>query len=192
MADQIGPWQRQSRTRIYDNAWIRVSHDQVINPSGKEGIYGVVHYKNKALGVVALDPENRVYLVGQHRYPLDLWTWEIPEGGVPAFEDSLAGIQRELREETGASSEKWILLAQDLMLSNSVSDEKAELWLCLDCREGESSPEETEELQVQKIPIQEALARVESGEIKDAMSVMALFFAERKLKALGLWPKDQK
>lgn len=188
MADRIGPWTRISRQCIYDNAWIRVSHDDVLTPAGTPGIYGMVHYKNKALGVVALDSAMNLVLVGQHRYPLDLWTWEIPEGGVPAFEDPLAGIKRELAEETGFSSERWILLAQDLMLSNSVSDECADLWMCMDIVPGPSSPEETEELQVQTIPLQKAIDQVLYGEIRDAMSVMAILLAEKKLISLGFWP----
>lgn len=186
--DQIGPWTRLERQRIYDNPWIRLSHDKVLRPNGSEGIYGVVHFKNRGLGVVALDSDFNVIMVGQHRYVFDEWTWEIPEGGGALFEDPLAGIQRELREETGYSGGEWHSLASGVMLSNSVSDERAYLWLAVGVDPGEACPDETEEIKVCKISFAEAIEWVMTGKIVDAMSIMALLLAEKKLQNLGIDP----
>src|SRR5947209_4353356 len=114
------PWTRLSRRLVYQNPWIVVYEDQVRRPDGHPGIYGVVHYQNRAVAVVAVDDQDRVLLVGQYRYPLDLYSWEIPEGGAGPGEDTLEAARRELREETGFSASHWqeILRAH---LSNSVS-----------------------------------------------------------------------
>lgn len=155
--------------------------DQVLTPAGTEGIYGVVEFQNNALGVVPLFEDGTILLVGQHRYPHNEYSWEIPEGGGRLGEDLLLGIQRELREETGYSAQKWTLLAEQIQLSNSVSDEKAWLWLAEDLIAGEATPEDTEELMVKRIPVGEAMKMVHTGEIKDAMSVIALLMLQNLL-----------
>jgi 8-oxo-dGTP pyrophosphatase MutT (NUDIX family) len=167
------PWTRRARRVAYENAWITVWHDDVLRPDGRPGIYGVVHYRHRAVGVVALDDNDRVLLVGQYRYTLDLYSWELPEGGAAPGEDPLAAARRELREETGCSAAHW----QELLrahLSNSVSDEEAIVYLARGLTEGAAAPEGTERLQVRWLPFAEALALVERGEITDAMSVMGL------------------
>lgn len=121
----VGPWTRRSRRAAYENAWITIWHDEVIRPDGEPGIYGVVHFANLAVGVLAVDDAGRVPLVGQHRYALDRYSWEIPEGGVPAGESAIDGARRELREETGVEAEHWIELCRS-DLSNSVSGPVAE------------------------------------------------------------------
>ena len=122
-----GRFVRHSRRVAYENAWITVWHDEVSRPDGSPGIYGVVHFANLAAGVVALDDDDRIVLVGQHRYTLDRWSWEIPEGGVPPSETPLEGAQRELREETGLEAREWRELGR-FDLSNSVTDEEAVLF----------------------------------------------------------------
>src|SRR6185312_4039440 len=123
-----GPWIRRSRRVGYDNPWITIWHDEVTRPDGSPGIYGVVHFANLAAGVLAVDAGDRVLLVGQHRYVLDAYSWEIPEGGVPDGETALDGARRELLEETGVEATEWRELAR-LHLSNSVSDELAILFV---------------------------------------------------------------
>jgi 8-oxo-dGTP pyrophosphatase MutT (NUDIX family) len=152
-----------------------VWHDEVTRPDGAPGIYGVVHYANLAVGVVAIDAADRVALVGQHRYTLDAYSWEIPEGGVPAGEDPREGAARELREETGIAASEWRELGR-LHLSNSVSDEVAILYLATGLTSGESSPDGTEDLAVRWVPFDEALAMTLDGRITDAMSVAALLW----------------
>jgi 8-oxo-dGTP pyrophosphatase MutT (NUDIX family) len=170
---EANPWTRLTRRTVYENPWIIVWEDQVRRPDGQPGIYGVVHYRNRAVGVVALDKDNQVLLVGQYRYTLDVYSWEIPEGGAAANEEPLEGAQRELREETGYDAGSWqeILRAH---LSNSVSDEEAICYLATDLRPGVARPEGTERLQVRWVPFAMALEMVLGGQITDALSVLGL------------------
>jgi 8-oxo-dGTP pyrophosphatase MutT (NUDIX family) len=167
------PWKRLSREVVYENPWIRVYHDRVLRPDGQAGIYGVVHYQNRAVGVVALDEHDRVVLVGQYRYTLDAYSWEIPEGGAPYGEDTLAAAQRELREETGFTATHWREVAR-AHLSNSVSDEEAIIYLATDLESGHADPEPTEQLRVRSVPFGDALGITFTGRITDAMSVLGL------------------
>ena len=177
MSDPAGPsdnpWTRRARRVAYENAWITVWHDDVSRPDGGAGIYGVVHFANLAAGVVALDEHDRVVLVGQHRYTLDEWSWEIPEGGVPPGEAPLDGIRRELREETGIEAAEWIELAR-VHLSNSISDEAGVLYLATHLTHGDAAPEPTESLEVRWLPFDEALAMTLDGRITDALSIIGL------------------
>lgn len=167
------PWSRLSRTLAYENAWIQVFHDEVLRPDGKSGIYGVVHPRTHAVGVVALDHRNHVLLVGQYRYTLDRYSWEIPEGGVPIGDDLLEGAQRELAEETGYRAESWRELLR-FSLTNSTTDETGALYLATDLVEGEAHPDETEDLDLRWISFDEALAQVRSGELFDSMTQMGI------------------
>ena len=169
----VGPWRRRSRRLAYENAWIQVHHDEVTRPDGEPGIYGVVHFRTKAVGIVAIDDEDRVVLVGQHRYTIDRYSWEIPEGGVPYDEDPVDGARRELREETGCEAATWREIGQ-FDLSNSITDETGVLYLATGLTEGASSPDATEDLRVRRVPFGEVMAMVDRGEIPDAMSQLAL------------------
>lgn len=175
MADDLtrNPWTRRSRRVAYENPWIAVYHDDVTRPDGQPGIYGVVHYKHLAVGVVALDAAEQVLLVGQYRYTLDVYSWEIPEGGADPGEEPLAAAQRELLEETGYTACSWRLLVR-AHLSNSVSDEDAYVFLAHDLQPGVAAPEPTEELRVQWLPFAETLQMTLDGRITDAISVLGL------------------
>lgn len=168
-----GPWMRRSRRVVYQNPWITIWHDEVTRPDGASGIYGVVHFANLAAGVLAIDADDRVLLVGQHRYALDEYTWEIPEGGVPIGETALDGARRELREETGVEALEWRELAR-AHLSNSVSDEIAVLFLATGLTEGAANPDGTEDLERRWVPFDEVLAMTLDGRITDAMSIIAV------------------
>jgi 8-oxo-dGTP pyrophosphatase MutT (NUDIX family) len=169
----VGPWRRLARRTAYENAWIRVWHDDVLRPDGRPGVYGVVHFRTVAAGVVAIDAEDRVLLVGQHRYTLDAYSWEIPEGGVPPDEDPIDGARRELREETGVVAATWRELGR-AHLSNSVTDEAAVLYLATDLRQQAPEPEVTEDLAVRWVPFDEALAMTLDGRITDALAILGL------------------
>jgi 8-oxo-dGTP pyrophosphatase MutT (NUDIX family) len=173
MVDTSNPWKTNGSKVVYENAWIHVREDSVIRPDKQPGIYGVVHYKNKAMGVLPIDDEGCTYLVGQYRYTLNFYSWEIPEGGSPEGEDPLEGAKRELLEETGLEAREWRLLCRS-HLSNSVTDEEAILYLATNLRQGRANPEGTEKLEVKRVPFEEALDMVLRGEITDAMSVMAI------------------
>ena len=167
------PWQRLSRTVAYQSPWVVVYHDEVVRPDGRPGIYGVVHYRNRAVAVVVLDEQDRTLLVGQYRYTLGAYSWEVPEGGAADGEDLLAAARRELREETGYAANGWQEIAR-LHLSNSVSDEEAVCFLATGLQAGPAEPEGTERLQVRWVPFAEALAMAGDGRITDALSVVAL------------------
>ncbi|MFT5647668.1 MAG: ADP-ribose pyrophosphatase, partial [Aureispira sp.] len=159
----------------YDNPWIKVIEHQVLNPAGKEGIYGVVSFKNIAIGVVPLDVDNNTWLVGQYRYALDLYSWEIPEGGcLIGKESNLEAAQRELKEETGLEARDWTEIMK-MHLSNSVSDEVGYVFVAKNLTMGMAQPEDTEELKLKKIPLEEALAMCMRGEITDSVTLLALF-----------------
>ncbi len=167
------PWKTLKQEVKYDNAWIQVQEHDVIRPDGNPGIYGVVHFKNKAIGVLPIDDDGYIYLVGQHRYPLDAYSWEIPEGGCPENEDPLEAAKRELVEETGLQAREWTLLGQ-AHLSNSVSDEVAYWYLATGLTQGDAQPEGTEELKHRRVPFEQALHMVITGQIADALSIMAI------------------
>lgn len=180
------PWVIQSQKAIYTNPWISVTEYAVLNPSGNPGIYGKVHFKNTAVGIVAMDDHRNIFLVGQYRFATDSYSWEIPEGGEPVSSDPLDGAKRELAEETGLYADNWQVLLT-MHLSNSVSDEKAIVYLATGLMQHLSSPEDTEQLVVKKLPLEEACQLIEAGVITDSMSVAALIkikllFAEGKLK----------
>lgn len=168
-----GRFVRHSRRVAYENPWITVWHDEVSRPDGSPGIYGVVHFANLAAGVVAIDDDDRIALVGQHRYTLDEPSWEIPEGGVPAHETALEGIARELREETGLEAADWRELCR-VDLSNSVTDERAVLFVATGLRKGVAAPEPTESIELRWVPFNEALDMTLDGRITDAMTVVAI------------------
>ena len=173
MDETKNPWTVLSLATVYENAWIRVEHRDVISPAGSPGIYGTVHFKNLATGVVPIDEKGNVILVGQYRFPLGVYSWEIPEGGGHRETPVLESVQRELREECGLVAGSWKEILE-MDLSNSVSDERASLFLAWDLSEAYGQPDDTEQIQVVRVPFWEAVARIKRGEIRDAMSVGAL------------------
>lgn len=173
MQFEENPWKIISEKNIYDNPWINLTEFQVINPSGNPGIYGQVHFKNKAIGILPLDENQNTYLVGQYRFPLNQYSWELPEGGGPLESDPLDAAKRELLEETGLKAGKWTEL-QRMFLSNSVCDEEAIVYLAQNLEQFEAEPEETEQLVVKKLPFKEVYQMVCKGEITDAITVAAV------------------
>ncbi len=176
------PW-KTLRSRIaYKNSWISVREDAVITPAGGEGIYGVVQAPG-ALGVVALTPNNEVYLVGQYRYPVNEYSWEIVEGGREAGESLVEAAQRELREEAGLVALRFEQLGGEVHTSNCFTDERAYLYIAQDFSEVATAHEVTEKLQIEKVALGECLAMIDRSEIKDAMSIIAL---QRAAKFIGV------
>jgi len=180
------PWKIIDEKTVYNNAWINLTEYNVINPGGGKGIYGKVHFKNIAVGVIVLDEELNTYLVGQYRFTLNAYSWEIPEGGSPINTDPLESAKRELMEETGLVATDWKPFFT-MHLSNSVSDEKGIVYLARGLRQEKPEPEETELLIVKKIPFTEAVEMVDNGQITDSMSVAAIYkvqllLAQGKLK----------
>src|SRR5262245_6737003 len=171
--DPFGPWVRRSRTTRYENDWIEVYHDEVARPDGSPGIYGVVHFRTRAVGAVVLDEKDRVLLVGQYRYTLDRDSWEIPEGGSPYDEAPLDGMKRELAEETGHEAASWRELIR-FSLSNSVTDEEGVLYVATDLTPGTPSPDATEQLRTRWVTLGEAMDLIQRREIHDVMTQVGL------------------
>lgn len=167
------PWRYQNSKKIYGNPWFSLHEDEVINPAGGLSHYGKIHFKNLAIGIIPLDENNNTWLVGQYRYVPDCYSWEIPMGGGPLHINPLDSARRELKEETGLSATHWQELMK-LHTSNSVTDERGLVYVARGLTEGETEFEETEELLIQKLPLEEAIERVLSGEVTDAISVAGL------------------
>jgi 8-oxo-dGTP pyrophosphatase MutT (NUDIX family) len=173
MSTTENPWRITSQKEIYDNPWVSVTEYGVINPSGGNGIYGKVHFKNLAIGIIPMDENGDIWLVGQYRFTVDAFSWEIPEGGCYPEHDPLEGAKRELKEETGLIARSWEKLLE-IHLSNSVSDEFGIIYLATGLIQAEAEPEETEQLQVQKISIKDAYQMILNHQITDSLSVAGI------------------
>jgi 8-oxo-dGTP pyrophosphatase MutT (NUDIX family) len=166
-------WKKLSSRTIFENDWMRVLEDHVINPGGGENQYGYVHFKNRAIAILPLDAAGDTWLVGQDRYTLGEYSWELPMGGAPFDEAPLDAAKRELREETGLSASRWSEVMR-LHTSNSITDELGIVYLAEGLTEGETAFEETEDLRIRKLPLADAVQFVYNGEITDAISVAAI------------------
>lgn len=181
MNEKDNPWTILAENSLYDNPWINVTEFQVINPGGGRGIYGKVHFKNLAIGIIPLDDQRNTWLVGQYRFPLNQYSWEIPEGGGTPGTDPVISAQRELKEETGLEARVWTEI-QRIHLSNSVSDELGIVYIARELTQGISSPEETEQLVIRKLAFDEVYEMVINGAITDSLSVAGIL----KVRALNL------
>ena len=183
MEKEINPWKTISQETAYENAWIKVEHHEVLNPAGNPGIYGKVYFKNTAISIVPIDSEGFTYLVGQYRYTLNEYSWEVPEGGcsIESGESTHEAAKRELLEETGLVASEWTKLGE-VYLSNSVSDEKAVMFVAQNLVQQQACPEETEQLKIRRLPLKEAIEMAQNGAITDALSVLTLL----KIPALHL------
>jgi 8-oxo-dGTP pyrophosphatase MutT (NUDIX family) len=177
------PWKTLDSKIVYTNPWIRVREDAVLKPNGAPGIYGVVETRI-ATGVVALTENNDIVLVGQYRYPMEEYSWEIIEGGAELEEDPMKAAKRELQEEAGLIASEFSILGPEIHLSNCHSSERGLLYLAKGLTETESSPDDTEILQIKTVPFQEAITMVEKGEIKDSLSIIGIYRAARVLTLL--------
>ncbi|GAB4347869.1 MAG: hypothetical protein OHK0038_27620 [Flammeovirgaceae bacterium] len=174
MKAEENPWKTLGTSLVYDNPWISLREDKVIKPNGKEGIYGVVHFKYLAIGIIPLDENNNTWLIGQHRYPLDTYSWEIPMGGGKIGEPPLESAKRELKEETGLIASEWEELLR-IHTSNSVTDELGIVYVAKGLLQKETEFDDTERLQIWKMPFSEALSMAVRGEITDSLSLAGIF-----------------
>jgi ADP-ribose pyrophosphatase len=177
LVSQENPWRTLSNDFIYESDWVRVTKHDVINPAGNKGLYSVVHFKNIAIGVLPLDEQYNTWIVGQFRYPINKYSWEIVEGGGQLDTDPESSAARELFEETGIKASKYTPLLK-MELSNSCTDEQAIVFIAQGLTFHESEPEETEQLQVRKVPFSVVFEMVINGEITDAISVAAIYKAK--------------
>ena len=178
--NEENPWITHATREIYSNPWIALTEHDVTNPGGGKSLYGKVHFKAYAIGIIPLDEQQNTWLVGQHRYPLSEYSWEIPMGGGALDVSRLESAKRELKEETGLSAKKWAELCK-IHLSNSVSDEVGYAYLAQELEEGETEFEETERLDIMKLPFRDTITMCEKGEITDSLSVAAIYRLARQL-----------
>ena len=171
-------WKTLTTNTVYENAWLELSHREVITPGGSNGIYGLVKFKNQAIGVLPIDDENNIYLVGQFRYAIDEYSWEIPEGGGKLGADPLIAAKRELKEETGLVANIWTSLGR-IHTSNSATNEEGFLFIAEELSQEEAEPEDTEVFQIKKISLKDAVEMVMRSEITDSLSVCAILMAAR-------------
>ncbi len=182
-----GPWTIQNVREAYRNPWVTVQHHDVLRPDGEPGIYGTIDFANLAIGVLPLFADGTVPMVGQFRFPLGRDTWELPEGGGPKDVSPLASAQRELKEEVGATAAHWLEYGQ-ADLSNSVTNERAHLFLAWDLTEGEASPEPDEVFRYKRIALSELIADIHGGRVDDALTQLLVLTAVSKAMA-GLLPE---
>lgn len=174
--EENNPWKKVCSKKVYDNPWITLTEDKVITPGGTDGIYGTVSFKNLAVGIIPIDKEGYTYLVGQYRYPLNEYSWEIPMGGGLLNDTPLDSAKRELKEETGLTANTWDELLK-IHTSNAVTDETGYIFIAQDLEQGESEPEDTEELQVKKVSLKEAYNMAMEGKITDSLSLAGILKA---------------
>jgi len=183
MTKHKNPWKTLDSKPIYDNPWIRVTEHQVINPNGGRGIYGVVGFKSYAIGIVPLDQDHNTWLVGQYRYALNEYSWEIPEGGCAIDQETpLECAKRELQEETGLIAQDWQQILK-MHTSNSVTDEVGFTFIAQGLTQGIANPEDTEELEIMKLPLEEAVNMCLEDKITDSLSVISLYKTKMLLEA---------
>ena len=181
MSEFKNPWNTLSEKLIYENDWIILNEHKVVNPSGKIGIYGKVSFKNKAIGIIPLDEDLNTWIVGQFRYTLNEFSWEIPMGGGPISEDILNSAKRELLEETGLIASDWEQILR-IHTSNSVTDEEGFVFLARNLKQSQPKFDETEKLVIKKLPFQEVHRMVLENEITDSISVAGILRLGRMLK----------
>jgi len=178
------PWTTIDTQTLYQNPWLTLRENNVIRPDGNKGIYTVIDTRN-ATGVLALTQDKELYLVGQYRYPLDTYSWEIIEGGAEPNETPRQTAKRELQEEAGLQANQWQELGGEIHLSNCISSERGYLFLATDLTEGTPQPDPDEILTIKKVPFTQALNMVLNNEIKDAMSIMGILHLQQLLRRSG-------
>ncbi|MEM8984876.1 MAG: NUDIX hydrolase [Pseudomonadota bacterium] len=166
-------WKTLNSSVVFENPWMRVYDDDVENPRGGFNRYGWVHFKNRAIAIVPIDSDGNTWLVGQDRYTLGKYSWELPMGGGALNEPPLAAAQRELAEETGLVANDWRELMH-VAISNSITDERGIVFVARDLTAGTAAPDETEKLAVRQLPFSEAVKMVLNGDIDDALTATAL------------------
>jgi 8-oxo-dGTP pyrophosphatase MutT (NUDIX family) len=182
-------WDIRTGRTVYDNPWISVREYQAVAPTGADALYGLVHMKRLALGVLPIDSDGSTFLVGQERFAFGRWSWELPEGGGGDDAPPLHSAQRELAEECGLRAGQWSELLRDVQLSNSVTDERAWAYLAWDLSpETGFAPDASEDLEIMRVPFAEAVRMAVSGEINDAFSLAMLLKADH-LARTGCLPE---
>lgn len=182
MPEGANPWQTLSTRLEFENPWFAITTHETVAPDGSRPCYGKISFKNRAVAVIPLDEEQHTWLVGQWRFPLGEYSWELPMGGAPRDEDLETAALRELREETGVTATRLRLIMK-LHTSNSVTDEEGYVFLAEGLAPGAPEFDETEQLAIRRLPFTEALAMVMDGRITDGISVAGILKLARLIGA---------
>lgn len=159
-------------------------------PTGKPALYGLVHIRNLAVGIVPIDAEGNTILIGQERFTFGRYSWELPEGGGDPEGPPLDSAKRELSEEAGLKAGSWLPFLADAHTSNSITDERAYAFLAWDLSPDTShEPDSSEDLTVRRVPFKIALRMAMNGEITDVFSLVMLLKASH-LAENGELPED--
>lgn len=175
------PWKVLSTKPVHETPWIKITHHDVINPAGNSTVYTTVNFKNYAIAVIPLDENYNTWIVGQYRFPINEYSWEIIEGGGPIELSPQESAARELKEEAGITAKVWHEI-YEFHASNSATDELAKVFVAKDLSFGESCPEESEELQVKKIPFQELVSMVYENKVKDSLTIISVLITDKLIK----------
>jgi 8-oxo-dGTP pyrophosphatase MutT (NUDIX family) len=186
MEPQGRPWGASDERLVFESPWLSLREYQAVAPTGHPAVYGVVGFKNLAIGVLPLHEDGSVTLVGQHRFAMRRYSWEIPEGGGALDVDPLESARRELREETGLIAQDWREVLR-FELSNSATDERGFGYIATGLCPGEAAPDETEVIQVARRPFREVLDIALSGMMPDMITLAMLLRAYHMAKE-GLLP----
>lgn len=181
--EKDNPWKTLGSRLVYDTAWFGVREDRVIRPDGAPGTYSVIDARRWALGIVPLWQDQTVTLVGQYRYPIGEYSWEIPEGGGDLRLEPLVGAKQELLEETGIEAGLWHYLGR-CHTSNSFVNEVAHIYLATDLTQGEPRPGGDEKLRTRRLPLPEVIQMAQDGRITDSISVVGIFRVARYLRLI--------
>ena len=186
--DGADPWIVERTTLAFENDWFRIDKNEVVHPDGSNGEYAVVRVRRLAVGVLPIEADGSVHLVGQWRFPLGRYSWEMPEGGAEPGEEALACAKRELEEETGLRAAHWAPILE-MDLSNSLTDERGIVFLATGLQAGQAHPDDTEVLKQRRAPFSEVVQRVIRGQIRDSLTVAAVLRAHHMAVTGGLSPE---
>ncbi len=175
-------WATLRERVVYENRWIRVREDEFVRPDGKTGIYGVVEIR-PSVGIVAVNSDEQLVLIGQYRYTSRRYTWEIPRGGSSIGETNMLAVaKRELREEAGVEAAQWQTLGA-VDVCNGVTTDIQHLFLAHDLRFTAPEPDEEEDLTIRWVNVEDAVRMVMNNEITEVCSVAAILMCQAKGQA---------
>lgn len=164
------PWRDEGSVVTFENPWLRLTRHEATAPTGVKADYVVMRPRNLSVGVLPVHEDGTVTLVGQQRFALMNWSWEMPEGGAPFDEDPIEGARRELAEEAGLAAAHW-QAAYKAEMSNSVTDERAMAWVAWGLTPVPLAPDPTEIIRIARVPFAELLREIGTGAIRDMFTL---------------------
>lgn len=175
-SDRPPRWRDAGSSVMFENPWMRLTRHEATAPTGLQADYVVMRPQNMSVGVLPIHEDGTITLVGQQRFALMNWSWEMPEGGAPFNEDPLEGAKRELAEEAGLEAVVWHP-ALKVEMTNSITDERAMAWLAWGLTPVPIAPDPTEIIRVARVPFGDLLRNVGNGAVRDMFTVATVLRA---------------